>query len=257
MEALREWWLTQAERLPIGGSVRVTHPADIGSRASVIIRNTRDGYSMWCFRRNSGDYVPKQHVIPVTAPSPISTEAPKDTVKLEDAPRHVQEACVGFLVKQGVTPSMFPENVLGWSTEARRLMFDYQGILLGRDISPTPQIKWVDYTRRADAVWHVGSSKHVVLVEDILSAHKVVYCTGWGSIAVRGTRLSNAILHRLLQAEQVVIMPDGDFAGWKASRAWARDLRGLGIKTRELPIRKGTDPKNLQVRELREMIRGN
>ena len=257
MRSIREWWLPQAERLPVGGSIRVIHPADMGARASVLIRNAPGEYSVWCFRRNAGDYVPKQHVIPEVAPVPTSSEPPPDVVKLQDAARHAQEACVSFLVKRGVTPSMFPENVLGWSTEARRLMFDYQGILLGRDISASPQIKWVDYSHNPEAVWHVGDSARVVLVEDVLSAHKVAYCTGWGSIAVRGTRLSNAILLRLLKAEQVVLMPDGDTAGWMAARAWSRDLRGLGIKAREIHLGRDLDPKNLQSRELRAMIRGN
>jgi len=253
LSEIRDWWLPQAKTLGVGQSVRVAHPGDVGSRPSLVLRNTQSGYSAWCFRRNAGDWVTKEHALPTQEVEHDTSEEPPD-LECIYASKHVTELVGHFLVRSGVTPEMFPKGSLQWSRGAQRLCITHNGITLGRDIWGKSSMKWVDYTQNSKLVWSVGGADTVVLVEDVLSAHKVHHVTGLGSVAVLGTQLRDAHLNYLYDAKRVVVMPDGDAAGRKAMRAWGRDLRGIGKDPEYVTVPKGKDPKNLTYKELRDML---
>lgn len=253
LSEIRDWWLPQAKSLGVGQSVRVAHPGDVGSRPSLVLRNTQSGYSAWCFRRNSGDWVAKEHILPAQEDAHDCSEVPPDLECIFNS-KAITELVGKFLVQSGVTPEMFPEGSLQWSKSAQRLCITLNGVTLGRDIWGTSSMKWVDYTRDPRLVWSVGGSENVVLVEDALSAFKVSHVTGLGSVAVLGTNLRDAHLNYLFDSKRVVVMPDGDAAGRVAMRTWGRDLRGLGKTPEYVEVPKGKDPKNLTYKELRDML---
>lgn len=260
MRTLRSWWLEVARGLWVGDQVRVAHPSDRAARPSVVIRNAPEGYSAWCHRRNTGDFVAKAHVIPHKSPegSELDT-APDDLVSWADMPDDVRRAVYQHLLSKGVTPGMFAPALLSYSDSRKRLVIELPGgIRLGRDLTGASAVKWVDYTPHTTNHTNVacaGSGGVLVLVEDVYSMVKVARVVGVRAMALLGTRVHPVHWPTIRRADHVLLALDGDPAGWAGGIRACRELRGLrpggwGVLT--LPG--GKDPKDLHMQQLRELI---
>jgi len=262
MRDVRSWWLDIAKSLFVGERVRVTHPQDTGSRPSVIVRNEETSYTAHCFRRNSHDYVPKERVIPRSAPVDSALQnIPQDKTPLRETPKYVQRSIESFLITRGVTSAMFPPQALHWSDTRKRILVQNSGIVLGRDVTEQSPSKWVDYTPKVtnytQAMHVFGNMRTVVLVEDSLSAYKIRHCTGNTAVALLGTKLHDIHRNMVMRYPDVVVFMDGDFSGTMGGIQVVRDLRALGgVNYRVCTPPPGKDPKDLTYRELRELVNG-
>lgn len=265
-ELPRGWWLPIAQSLYVGGHIRVTHPDDRSARPSVIISNADDRYKAYCHRRNIGDAVYKQHVIPRKAPDDSELDTrPDDLVRVKEASKDHQLAIARLLMRKGLPLDWLPDNVLSYSEARERLVFELPtGIAFGRDLTDASLCKWVDYTphitnRTSLACNYSGNYQSIVLVEDLLSMYKVSYAmrNSITVLALLGTKLSQLQLLTILKHKHVHIMLDGDDAGVNGARKVARDLRGLGFSHSDytyvkVPI--GCDPKDLHLRDIRKLL---
>lgn len=105
---------------------------------------------------------------------------------------------------------------------------------------------WIHYPK---GMKHEGP---LVLVEDIISANKVV-AAGKRAAAIMGTHLSKEVLDHLIATEpDIILMLDGD-----ASALAAEMKQDYGILFRNfvvVPLSNGKDPKDLSIEELREIL---
>lgn len=260
MRAVRDWWLREAKQLFVGETARVRHPADDRrDRPSVVVRNLTDRWSAWCFRRNSGDVVFKDHVIPSKAPKESATASmPDDIVPLEDLPYHEQQEVVRFIVSKGVSRQMLPELLYSKARQRLIIKTDCQ-FLLGRDLTGGHPIKWVEYTRRGKKhIGHVRKGGKVVVVEDVLSYYKLRYALrdlDWDVLCLLGTDLRPSAALELIRASKVLVMLDGDTAGRKGARKVAKNVRGLaGPEVEVVDLPEGLDPKDLTIQQLRGYV---
>lgn len=259
MREVRDWWLAEAKRLFVGETTRLVHPADRGARPSVMIRNMSDRWSTWCHRRNTGDVVFKDHVIPYKAPKESATATvPDDMVAFNDLPHHEQNEMAKFLATKNVSLRMLPEIL--YSKDRQRLIIhtDCQ-FLTGRDLTETHPIKWVEYTRRGKKhIGFVSKGGRVVLVEDILSYYKLRYAlrdTDWEVLCLLGTVLRPSAALEVSRASEVLVMLDGDSAGRSGTRRVVRDVQGLaGPEVRAVYLPEGYDPKDLTIQQIREHV---
>lgn len=259
MRSVRESWLSQAKRLYVGETARIRHPADTrADRPSVLISNQADRWAARCFRRNTGDVVFKDHVIPYKAPKDSeSVRIPDDIVPVSTLPAHEQRAIIGFVVSKGLSASMLPELLYSPSRQRLIIATDCQ-YLLGRDLTESSPVKWMDYTRRGKKhLGYVRKGGKVVLVEDVLSYYKVRYALGdeWDVLCLLGTVLRPSAALELVRASKVVVILDGD----KAGRAGASKIRRNLTWVPEVVVvnlQEGLDPKDLHINEIRETIRG-
>src|SRR5690625_3419369 len=263
MRDVRSWWLGIAKNLWVGDHTRKTHPADRGSRPSVIIRNEPQGYSVWCHRRNTGDYVAKTHVIPRTAPAGSEHDnLPTDLRVITDLPYHEQTSIESYMLSMGVTSSMLPKGSISWSDSRKRLVITLGNITLGRDVTNTSNCKWVDYTpavtNHTEMLKLDGVGGDIVLVEDTFSAVKVNHYTNKTTVALLGTRLHD--IHRLeiLDRDRTFIALDGDVAGRRGTTKIIRELRAMDCRYYfPVYVPTGNDPKNLTAAQIRELLNGS
>lgn len=243
----------------MGETGRYRHPADDRrDRPSVVIRNNSDRWSAWCFRRNKGDVVFKDHVIPVKPPKEsASTTVPDDIIPLEEVPYHTQREVVRFVLSKGVTRDMLPELLYSDSRKRLIIKTDCQ-YLLGRDLTNNHPVKWIDYTRWGKK--HIGLVRKggkVVIVEDVLSYYKVRYALNddWDVLCLLGTHLRPSAALELIRADKVVIMLDGDEAGYRGARRVRKDLAYVPeVVVVDLPD--GYDPKDLTIEQIRSYTHG-
>lgn len=260
----RNWWLPIARRLYIGEYIRTSHPDDKHLRQSVIIRNTDTSYRVYCHRRNVGDTVSKTHVLPRVAPPDSELDnTPDDLVPLKDVPLDIRNHIVRYILAKGVSVDWIPTGVLSYSATRERIVFQINsGVSLGRDLTDTSECKWVSYTPDATnhthmAVTHSTHPEGLVIVEDVLSMYKVARALDYKYqvLAALGTKLTLEQLLLASRFEEVHVMLDGDPAGVKGTGVMGRSLRGVGIDRVEVHhIRKGADPKDLHLGEIRNII---
>lgn len=142
-----------------------------------------------------------------------------------------------------------------WDSVRNRLVLDYNGLTLGRDIYGLSKCKWYRYDSRytndnmRNSICNILSNTvhpKIALTEDIFSAIKgevlnkeIIF------IALLGTTLPKdielAILHS--QPKMVYLILDGDEAGQNASKRILKRLNLLGIKCINKSPKKG-DPKD-------------
>lgn len=96
-----------------------------------------------------------------------------------------------------------------------------------------------------------GSADAVTLTEDTLSAYKVGrVAEGWSLL---GTRASARLLTELLARRPPVnVWLDPDGPGQRAAQKLIRQLRGLGLETRNIVSAK--DPKLLTYEQIKEIL---
>jgi DNA primase len=135
-------------------------------------------------------------------------------------------------------------------------MFDTEDCLIGRSMHPMAPDKWYVYQKRkgyfrANPALSFAN-RTVILTEDIFSACKVQYAFGsdYLAVAMLGTKLHDSLLIKLLEAKRVIIMLDGDAAGYDGTHATARTLGILNIMYDMLFLPDGCDPKDISLDDL-------
>ena len=256
-------WLRACKRLPVGGSARIRC---CGRDKAAVIYNKEASWEMYCNRCKQPQFERKQYVqqIKHVVERPVQP-APADLICIRDASAEVQNMAYSLLASKGIMPEMV-EDML-WSNASKRLVFPISSALyLGRAMTPAQHPKWVQYNGKSSFGYIAPKTQPVqgiVLTEDLLSAKKVAHASnrfGSGTIvvvALLGTRLDKRL--KLLIAENnwpVLLMLDGDEAGWDGIKRIRRELKafsGLRIGEHTVP---GLDPKDMQVDSILEAVHG-
>lgn len=250
-------WLDTAQRLSVGRQARLEHHC--GNGTALVVYNNADSWSAWCWRCHSHGYKAKQHVVlQQDTNKSTRSNAPEDLQSILEAPRYLQDRVLSFLLSKGIDPNQMPlQDVFISVSESRVVFRTPQGYLLGRILYETKSVpKWRAYFKQgkvaSSARLHGADDKVVVLVEDLLSAYKVHYCTGLTTVAVLGTHVD---IMAALPAENCVVFLDGDQAGADGAARWAKNLGFYGVGYVNLHcLTREQDPKDLTEEELRICI---
>jgi len=256
-------WLSAAQATPEGSRRRVDH--DCGGGRTLIVANTANGWSAFCFRCDDHGWVAKpqpslaerlarrkaeqrqdaQLLASVALPEPINTAV--NTWPL---------AAAAWLYRAGIGKPEIAQLGAYWHEPSGRVVLpvvEHGGVVYWQARDPAWQraskrSKYVNPPIDKSAlVAAYGMGPEIVLVEDILSAFRVgqVACA-W---ALLGTNLTDAVLARLLAARRpVAVWLDPDAAGRRAARAIKRRLDSCGIAARI--IQSSRDPKLLSRKEI-------
>lgn len=150
-----------------------------------------------------------------------------------------------------------------WDPKRRRLVIDFQGKTIGRDIYGISNCKWYRYngTYRSATIdqqnieerWFNHRFEDIrrhaettVLTQDAFSAIKgKLAVPSMNFIALLGTTLTKALESSLLHSrpKMVYLMLDGDEAGQSASIRILRRLQLLGVPCKDVSPKQG-DPKD-------------
>lgn len=240
-------WLDQAKSLEVGQSKRIYHGAE--HRPNLVVRNLPDKYTAYCFACK--EYAEKRKDFvrileeQATATNQITGETDVFMNLLEPSAKwltpfsdvayflHTKHMCLEWL--RPYEPK--------WDSKRNRLVIDFQGKRVGRDIYGCSNIKWYNYR----AVEYQDSFVYhniIILCQDVLSAAKGIKATGLPFYALFGTALNRGLESRITASnvKRVGIMLDGDDAGRKGASRIRQRLSLLGIQGIILNPQKG-DPK--------------
>lgn len=260
-------WLDTAKRLAVGTKTRIKHGFE--SRNNLLIFNNADSWSCWCFACNEGSRVRKSSPVLVEEPAPTKGSLiplPDDCVALEEASEALQLQAHRYLLKRGISPDLHINgvNVLV-SAKTQRLCIEMNGgAYVGRGMGGQ-KIKAITYSSKPytkyahHPKWQGVSvaGKKVVLTEDYLSALKVQSaCPEVIAISAQGSGIGQELVAKVLNAEQVYVMLDGDEAGYKGTAKMVSRLKGL-VKTTGINTPEGKDPKNLNIKDIRRLVYDN
>lgn len=261
-------WLDKAKRLAVGMHIRVQHLNE--RRHNMVIAHESDRYWCYCQACKDGSVVVKEHVKLLDAP-PESSECknkslPTDLV-LAMHPDYRDQ--VGhFLARKHMDFSFFDGAALYLSPSRKRLVIrdPLSNTWVGRDLTDRSMAKWLvfdgEYRSDSDATY-LGdtlppSGTVAVVVEDALSYFKVKHALDPVSTAnvycALGTTVHDKLALTLRGASVVIIMFDGDTAGYRGAMLGALKLRGLGLKVYQYCAPQGLDPKDMQLRDIVEHI---
>jgi hypothetical protein len=101
--------------------------------------------------------------------------------------------------------------------------------------------------------------KLCVVVEDPFSFYKVKWAmrgTGVAVFSSLGTRMSDALMIRLMTTGKVLFFYDDDGAGHKGAATESHRLRALGVDAVARCATAGRDPKDMTIEEIRQHIGG-
>lgn len=245
-------WLPRAQRLAVGQRDRIFHLAE--KRPNLVIGNDPDKFWCYCQRCKEGGVSEKTHVRLVTRAPVASTmltlpdDMSTDPVVMEPALRHL---CSKGMDLTYINPWC---SYVGFSPSRQRMILCILGHWLGRDITGDSPQKWLTYNGAKYIPPVTPGSPTAVLVEDTFSYCKVQWaCPNVDVYSALGAHLPDGLLLRLqAQAHSlVVIMFDGDEAGYSGARAVALRLRAFGIKTMIACAPKGHDPKDMTINDIR------
>jgi hypothetical protein len=254
----KEEWLQKAQRLAVGRTERLYHRRE--RRPNLVVGHDQDKYWAYCQACKEGGVQEKTHVR-LTEKSPERERSnltlPTDLVAVGDDPMYTA-LMLRFLQSKGVTYDMLPQPVQ-YSPSRKRILLNYHGRWLGRDVTGDAKEKWLTYNH---AEFLMSSPREFIgvstVVEDAFSFFKVMYAV----IPLRqvdvycalGTRIKDSLTLAMLDAKQVVWMFDGDPAGYSGAAAGALRMRSLGVPSVAACAPPGKDPKDLTCDEIRSFI---
>lgn len=253
----KDEWLDAAKALHVGESKRIWHGAE--TRTNLLIRNTPEAWSAWCFHCNAGGYV-RKHAVPLqaaqaaqAAQAPVSTadsiEQGLHLQALSECSLQVQRDVTVFLQSKGCSAALLGEHLLGWDSARKRIVIAAEGCVLGRALYAS-SAKWFCYRRAQILLPDCIGSNHVVVVEDLLSALKLHKVLGVAVLALAGTRMQAKDL-LVLQGKSAVLHLDADAAGVAGRLKIQRSLQLLQIPYKVLQT--AVDPKELRHNQIREL----
>jgi hypothetical protein len=251
-------WLHIAKRLVVGGRVRVQHGRE--RRQNMTIGHEGDHYWAYCQACKASGRVDKDHVriTAVLAPKEsASLVLPDDMVKVLDADKAVQDAVLGFLASKNMDAQYLPE--LWFSRSRCRLLFMHGCEWLGRDTTGASMQKWLTFNQSNHLAGPDIVIRKAVVVEDPFSYYKVRWALQGYNVAVfssLGTKMSDALLVKLMTTGTVMFFYDDDAAGHKGAATESHRLRALGVNAVARCATGGRDPKDMTIEEIRQHIGG-
>lgn len=228
-------WLAEAKRLHVGESKRTYHGAE--RRPNLVIKNHADKYTAWCFSCHKGGVVRKELVravqpqLPKERPALSADPGVCWQVQFLQAPEF--KAVVLHLQSKDMSLPYLAHLNPQYSFRDHRLVLNTPECRIGRDVTGQHKAKWhtynddVGYTR---AAFKEFKDAHVVLTEDMYSACKVqYYMPDVLAVACLGTRISPALMTKLLTCDKVSTWFDGDSAGNEARLVAGRSLSTMDV----------------------------
>ena len=155
-------------------------------------------------------------------------------------------------------------GVLGELNKVALALKDPQQQTIGwqtRNLLPNAAPKYTTHynnsSSKGDAAWFHKDSKTLVITEDYLSAYRVNNDTGFSSVALLRTALSDKTLSQIheLNFEYVVIWLDPDEAGTQgATKAYKKLNHFLPIETKLIMFGMDKEPKECSPAELNNIL---
>lgn len=253
-------WLSEAQSVPVGRSKRIYHGAE--HRPNLVVSNKPDRWTAYCFACK--EYAEKRkdfvRILEEQAPDPKEIYGEPEVFMnlLEPSAKWltpISDIAYFLHTKHMSLEWLRPYNPR-WDCKRKRLVLDFQGKTIGRDIYGNSRCKWYDYRRATSNQRGLGnnssatdcnpSSTKLVITEDAFSAIKGQCAVpNVQFIALMGTTLTNSLETSLLhsQPKMVYLMLDGDEAGRKATIRIMRRLEIFGIACKDVSPEVG-DPKD-------------
>lgn len=271
----RSEWLEDAKKVPVGQHRRVYHGAE--PTPALVLWNNEDSWSCYCHRCHEGGKVYKQVLEKVDESVPVYRKYfnLKDTCSLSDlASKHPDKykRMVLLLHDKGMSTALFKGYNVKYNLVDDRLCFIFNGVVIGRDCRNTGNAKWLMYhsDNQSSHVYLQGrktgkTCEPVIFTEDLFSAIKVNHYTGFSTLWIQGTRLSDDIILRFIEPINTmenlrdkssrlnpvaVLSLDSDSAGYSAVRSITNRFNLLGLPIRNVDIPVGLDPKDLKPHEM-------
>lgn len=273
----RSEWLDLAKRVPVGQSRRFRHGAE--GRSNLVVYNNPDSWSAYCHSCKVGGKVYKELLQKVDVAAPVYRKYLNSSTlcALQDLPKAKYKDLVLLLHSKCISTVLLNKFNPKYNTEDDRLVFQFNGVSIGRDCTGRSNAKWLHYhhDNPKEFVYLqgrlVGDCEPLILVEDLFSAIKINQYTGWSTLCCLGTRISDEIIrfvtsgtytsseqgavHTRAVRRFAVAAFDGDCAGLHAERSLISRLsiRGVGYRTVRIPS--GLDPKDLNHTQLVETFK--
>ena len=257
-------WLDLAKKVPVGQKRRHFHGAELTRALDVY--NNEDSWSAYCHRCHTSAKVRKQFVERVDVTQPIYRRyLDKDCLitleQLHDKHLFKFKTLVKLLHDKGMSTVTIDDLSPMYNTKDDRLVFRFKGVDIGRDCTGLSPAKWLIYDNpdREGFVYLQGKNPYctrepVILTEDLFSAQKIRYYTGYSTMCLLGTKFPNETVQFLLE-RQAVTATDGDPAGWKARRLINSRCELFGIPCFSADIPDGLDPKDMTPEALIETFK--
>ena len=158
-----------------------------------------------------------------------------------------------------------PFNGIKGNTKLLSLdLVDHNGDVIGyqvRNLVPNAVPKYVSHyfaqNNRGDVAWFYSGHKTLVITEDYLSAYRIHKDTGFTSMALLRTSLTDQALIQIceLEFEQVIVWLDSDEAGKKGAKKVKTQLQHfLPNKVSVIRFPLDREPKEHTPAELKEML---
>lgn len=261
-------WLVQAKRVPVGQKRRVHHAAE--PTAALDVYNNEDSWSCYCFRCHEGGKVYKQVIQKVKEDTLIYRKFynVKDTCSLQDLSKHHKDKyirLVKLLHEKGMSTALINQYSPRYNLKDERLCFVIDGTAVGRDCTGTSTAKWLMYhTDDPKGFVYLQGQKTgktcepVIMVEDLFSAIKVKHYTGFSTLWLQGTRISDECIRLFITGAKhgyeipktAVLCLDSDVAGYAGANTIRSRFSLLGLPVSQVDIPVGLDPKDLKHNEL-------
>ena len=258
-------WLAQAKAVPVGQKRRVRHGAE--RTLALDVWNNEDSWSAFCHRcHESGkvykEYLQKPLIAPVRHIKYLDKGSLAQPDKLAVIDSQEYKRLIVFLQSKGVSLTVLKHLNPMFSTLDKRLVFQSQGVAIGRDITGTSAMKWYKYPtdNQRGFVYSQGRNRFsnyepIVLCEDMFSCAKVQYYTGYSTMCLLGTNFEDAKVKFLLDKNaEVLVATDGDKGGWDSAKVIRSRCELLGIPHKVLDVPTGCDPKDLKPKQLLELV---
>ena len=256
-------WLDLARKVPVGQKRRHFHGAE--STKALDVWNNPDSWSCYCHRCHTGAKVYKQFIEKVPDDTPLYRKYLdyKCLITLDQLYKtdlYKYKRVIKLLHDKGVsTVSIQALNPM-YNTKDDRLVFRFKGVDIGRDCTDRSPAKWLVYhsDNPMGYVYLQGQNSYqtqepVILTEDLFSAQKIRYYTGWSTLCLLGTSFKNDIAVFLLD-KIAVCATDGDKGGWKARSAIKTRCELFGIPFIPVDVPTGLDPKDIPPEGLIKMF---
>lgn len=254
-------WLGQAKKVPVGQKRRVYHGGE--ETKAMDVYNNPESWSAYCHRCHEGARIYKELLEKPdeSAPQYRKYLDQSKLLKLSAVDTHIRARIVKLLHDKGMSTVTIAALKPWYNPVDERLVFRFYGVDIGRDTTGRSGAKWLVYHRDVQRgyVYLQGENSYqtrepVILCEDLFSAQKIRYYTGWSTLVLMGTNFKEEIAHFLLD-KFVVIATDGDKAGWKSMRSILTRCSLFGIEAVSVDVPDGLDPKDMQPNHLINMFK--
>lgn len=269
MSIHRSEWLDQARKVPVGQKRRVFHGAE--HTAAMDVYNNEDSWSCYCHRCHDSGKVYKQVIQKVKEDTPIYRKFYniKDTCSLQDLAKDHKDKytrLVRLLHEKGMSTALINPYNPRYNLKDERLCFVIDGVAVGRDCSGNSTAKWLMYHNDDPKgfVYLQGQKtgktcEPVIMVEDLFSAIKVKHYTGFSTLWLQGTRISDECIRLFIETKgeqslynqkHAVLCLDSDSAGYAGANTIRSRFSLFGLPVSKVDIPVGLDPKDLNHKAL-------